>query len=223
MPGNSRRTGLQSLPMSDELFQPVLVNKTGTHEQLVVAVAIACVQALAEDRDNPVWDRWLAGRFTKKVRRTKKDLSRLQTELGGALVRCGDACALALAPQTFAEMAKPVRDAQMEGTELERTGSWPKAESGLRLVINRELGMSTGKSAAQLAHGAMSWYLRAPQADRSAWLAAGCPISVREVSQSEMDALEGESAIHDAGFTEIAPNSVTVKVEGFSRPSLGLG
>ena len=87
-------------------------------------------------------------------------------------------------------------------------------------VVNKELGMSVGKVAAQVAHAASGSVLRILQKQDkkeleylNRWANDGFfKKIVLKASQKELEKLEekGFLAIHDAGLTEIPENSLTV-------------
>ncbi|SLH89841.1 peptidyl-tRNA hydrolase [Mycobacteroides abscessus subsp. abscessus] len=84
------------------------------------------------------------------------------------------------------------------------------------LWVNSALGMSLGKSAAQVGHASMllAGAMSAEHALR--WAGAGFRCSVREADPDRWRALTAlvdagaAIAVRDAGFTEIAPGSLTV-------------
>lgn len=86
------------------------------------------------------------------------------------------------------------------------------------LVVNDELGMSTGKAAAQSAHALFAWLLEAIRSDIErvdAWLAAEQPVRVVFAEQGEFARLSRKATgplIRDAGRTEITPGSTTAFV-----------
>jgi peptidyl-tRNA hydrolase len=195
------------------LVQAILVAKSGSHEEMIEAVARASLQAYREGQGEQ-WQAWLAGRFTKSVRRTGRDLAQLQAQLGGALVRVGEAAALALVPMSYEEMPKSVREGQVAATVRPASGAWPHDRRGLRLWLNADLEMSTGKAAAQVAHGLLGWWLQASEAEKEQWVAGGEGLWLEAVGASELAAKQGSVAINDAGWTEIEAGSLTVKALG---------
>jgi peptidyl-tRNA hydrolase len=87
------------------------------------------------------------------------------------------------------------------------------------LWTNPGLDMTVGKLAAQVGHASMlaAKLLDADEAIR--WRLDDCPLAVREATPERWrDLLEADAsgtavAVRDAGFTEIAPGSVTVIAE----------
>ncbi|WP_162802075.1 peptidyl-tRNA hydrolase [Ornithinimicrobium murale] len=197
-----------------DLVQPIVLLDAGTHEDACRAVALASVTAWLTHHEHPSWGPWLAGRFTKTVRRAKNEHALTRALDAGPVVveRVGEAAAAALVPVTYFEMDRYVRKLQVTGLELPRCGSEDVAtEGGPTILVNTDLGMSTGKSAAQVAHGLFAWLLSLDEDARTDWLYGGRRFDLAEVAAAEL-ATSPELSIHDAGLTEIAPGSATVKV-----------
>ncbi|WP_159881661.1 aminoacyl-tRNA hydrolase [Paenibacillus puerhi] len=88
-------------------------------------------------------------------------------------------------------------------------------------IVNSELGMSSGKMAAQVAHAATTMTLHCLLNDKSshatfqAWLNAGQKKIVLRGTEADLlrlSKVEGYLAIRDAGHTEIPSGSLTVVV-----------
>lgn len=199
--------------MDKQLVQAILVNKKGAHEEMIEAVARAALQAYRKG-EGAAWSEWLAGRFTKSVRRSPRDLGVLKGVLGGELVACGEAQALALTPMSYEEMPKSVREGQVQGTKRPEGGKWARDERGLEIWLDQDLGMSTGKAAAQVAHGLMAWWLRASREEREEWVVNGEGLFLQAVEGGELARAKSVVSINDAGLTEIEAGSLTVKVLG---------
>lgn len=204
--------------MDEQLVQAIAVRRgCGTHEDLVVAVALASVRALLNTRDNPAWDQWLAGPFTKSVRRgTATQMAAISTECAG-LARVGEVEAVAMIPAPYEEISHHLRRMQVSGLGRPRVaqeGWYVRCDSGPLLVVNESLEMSTGKTAAQVAHGLMSWGLAQQEVVLAEWMAAGNPLGVRGVPKGEFEDLRKTAhiVIEDAGYTEITAGSCSVLV-----------
>lgn len=194
-------------------MQPIVLLARGTHADACRAVALASVTAWMAHHEHPSWELWLAGRFTKTVRRAKNENALTRAlDTGPAVVeRVGEAAAAALVPTTYYEMDRFVRKLQVTGLDLPREPATVTAVGGPTVLVNTDLGVSTGKTAAQVAHGLFAWLLSLDGSARVDWLYGGRQLTVREVSANEVAETVG-LAIHDAGFTEVAPGSATVKV-----------
>ena len=207
--------------MTSELVQPIalLIDKENpaTHEDAIVAAATACVQAYA--RHSPKggsWDTWLAGRFTKTVRRAKpKDFGNLVMDQGSFLYTFGTAAAIAFSPMTYDEMPKKLTRLQVSGTDLRPGLEVTPYDSAPIIVLNGSLGMSTGKAAAQAAHALLGYYLKLSFGGQCAWLNEKVPAVVRTVPADQFDELAVNAfgpVITDSGLTEIEPGSRTAFV-----------
>lgn len=214
------------------LVQPIvlLVDKAepAAHTDAVHAAALASVLAYAQEIETsgaaPVWDEWLAGPFTKTVRRADaKTFAKLAEKFDGvdhAAVTYGQARALAFQPVTYDGMSRALAKLQVSGTELpERASdSAPAPEDVPAVVLNAGLGMSTGKCAAQAGHALFAWYLTLGEAGRLEWYEDGCPFQVRFLDADDFAEVAAtvteERLIVDAGRTEIAPDTATAFVLG---------
>lgn len=199
-----------------DLVQPIVLLSAGAHEDACRAVALASVTAWLAHHEHPSWELWLAGRFTKTVRRAKNEhaLNRA-LDAGPAVVeRVGQAAAAAFVPTTYYEMDRYVRKLQVTGLDLPRqeVPDVPDHDGPL-LLVNADLGMSPGKTAAQVAHGLCGWLLSLDEADRTDWFYSGRHFDQAETTAGCIERTSGLS-IRDAGFTEVRPGSATVRVIG---------
>ncbi|MYR91860.1 peptidyl-tRNA hydrolase, partial [Streptomyces sp. SID685] len=108
---------------------------------------------------------------------------------------------------------KDLAKLQVSGTELAdpEPPSDPDRTAPV-LWLNPDLAMSAGKTMAQTGHAAQLAWWALPDTARTAWRAAGYPLSVRTAAPAEWTRLthSGLPLVRDAGFTEIAPGSCTV-------------
>jgi peptidyl-tRNA hydrolase len=211
--------------------QPIvlLVDKAdpASHREGIHAAALASVlayaQELATSGADPSWDEWLSGRFTKTVRRadakTFVKLAEKFSDEEHADVTIGKARALAFRPTTYDAMSRALAKLQVSGTELpdhDAMQQWPLLKNVPVLFLNGSLGMSTGKAAAQAAHGLFAWYLSLDVPARTAWYESGCQFRVQFVDQEAFDATAAEVPerlrIVDSGLTEIDPDTATAYV-----------
>ena len=212
---------------ADELVQPIVVSKnsTSTHEQVVSYVAHASCWALIKSFDDPIWKQWLSGRFTKSVRRaTPGQIAKMPSP--AFQVRKDQLIVAAFKPMTYDDMPKSIRNAQVSNTDFPRDEKKARrypADSviyhkdntgGPTLWINEDLGMSTGKCAAQAAHGAMAMLCAVNQVDLNFWKENRIAFSVIGVNldQFEKRCEDAMVVISDAGLTELEPGSATVAV-----------
>lgn len=198
------------------LVQPIAVSKTGTHEDVVRAVAAASVFAFLKTNADPEWGEWLAGPFTKTVRRGTNSQFDAAIEVGIVRTQQGDAQAVAGKPVSYEDMGLPWSKMQVSGLERERVG-WGVHErqpGDPLFCVNPHIEMSTGKTAAQVAHALFSWVLKQDVAGVAEWVTNGAGFYI--VEDAELwDGIVGcyprpLVEIVDAGFTEIAPQTTTV-------------
>lgn len=196
-----------------ELVQPIAVARSGSHEDLIAAVAAASLAAYLDHGDDPAWEQWLAGRFTKSVRRGTTAQLEAMAPAALSVIKRGEAVAYGFAPMPYDEYPTPLRKMQVQGTERPRADHWAD-QGNPSLLLNGDLGMSTGKAAAQAAHGLWIWWLAVDDSERQEWERSGRPFSVYERSgwlfHRSLD-FTG-LIVKDAGLTEIAPGTPTVAV-----------
>lgn len=200
------------------LVQPIVV-KPSNHFDTVAAVALASGLSVAKsDLDSVPWSDWLAGSFTKSVRRAKRaaDLEHVRSlNSHSAEFVVGEAVALSFPPQPYDEMPKVIRRLQVSGLDAsrEQAGYSLSGNSIARLEVNSDVPMSTGKTAAQVAHALVAWLLAQPAGIRSSWVEApGLVIS--ETSFAAETLGPGDLpviTIVDNGLTEIEPGTETVR------------
>ena len=200
-------------PRSFSLVQPILVPRTGTHEEIILGAAHASLRAFCTDEggrsDSGPWQTWLSQGPAKSVRRVKapSHLDQVRQWAAEEGVPVGEHLGvLALPPMTYEEMPKRVRGAQVNGVDYAPLpGPRPDSpEAPLRIATLGSL--TTGKAAAQVAHAAWGWSLNQAGGAPEPWF------TLSFVSPSEIRARStqpGAVPVRDAGFTEVAPGTVT--------------
>ena len=151
---------------------------------------------------------WVAARIRKIARRARgahwdavAQLPGITWEVAGAQVR-------ALLPGSVEDVPKIVSRLQIEGTDLELDEPGPPPPGTSVIWVNAALQLSVGKAAAQVGHASMLFAAECEltevpafavrSADRDRWsrlcetVRAGAAVAVR-----------------DAGFTEVAPGTIT--------------
>lgn len=198
--------------------QPILVAKHGTHEETVrlgaqVSVKVGLAPTLSDADCKAIAD-WLAGPFTKTVRRASYDqLIKVQdwaraNNSAYADAAVNDSAAVALVPMTYEAMPKVVARLQVSGTDLARQG----AESVDSLITVAVLdSLSTGKATAQAAHAAWKYALET-DSDRVRAALESDFVAVRFVAEEELADLAASAnayAIRDNGLTEVEAQTLT--------------
>lgn len=178
------------------------------------AVALASVLAWLETPEDPAWSEWLKGRFTKTVRRGTAGQFEAAAEFAVATVMVGEVEALGFIPMAYEDMPQPVTKMQVANLDRPKSELWIRHAEGPTVWINEDAGMTTGKTAAQAAHGLFAWLLRQSESDRASWLAEGMPATIMSVPGDAFSAVATEAVVNicDAGFTEVEPGTETVVV-----------
>lgn len=184
------------------------------------AVALLCLDdRSAGDRPwaDPM-DAWCGARIRKIARRARGGHWVAAQQVWGVSVDHGSGAARALVPGRVGGVDKRISRLQIGGTELD--GELPltpdAGAGGVVLWVNPTLEMTVGKLAAQVGHGAMLAVGLMSIDEAWRWREAGCPLMVSTAEPGRWRQLLADSevgaavAIRDAGFTEIAPGSVTI-------------
>lgn len=159
---------------------------------------------------------WQDGRIRKVVRRARGAEWRRAEALPGITVRGEAAEVRAFPPVPLDGWPKDLARLQVSGTDLADPEPPPPPADGLPVLwFNPSVPMTAGKAMAQAGHGAQLgwWELSAQRA--AAWERDGFPLAVREATRGQWARLSaaGLPTVRDAGFTEIAPGTVTVIAE----------
>ncbi|MFH8728055.1 peptidyl-tRNA hydrolase [Streptomyces termitum] len=170
---------------------------------------------------------WEDARIRKVVRRARGAEWRRAEALPGITVTGREAEVRVFPPVPLDGWPKDLARLQVSGTDLDDpVPPGPAADGGAVLWTNPELGMSAGKEMAQAGHGAQLLWWALDEPARTAWRAAGFPLSVRAAAPADWPALaaSGLPVVRDAGFTEIAPGSCTVvsAFPGVLEPQINL-
>lgn len=198
--------------MDAGLVQPIVVGRDGSHEDTIVAAATAAVDVWWATADDPAWRLWLGSAFTKSVRHTNlRELAKVAALCPIEATVVGGAVAYGMLPVSYEAMDRRVRRCQVAGLDLERADRPVDVSGpGLLVSVNAGLGMSTGKAAAQVAHALFLHALTADRLPVAVWAASGFPFTL-DAAGVHFDRPAPTVEVRDAGFTEIAPGSITVR------------
>lgn len=159
---------------------------------------------------------WTGARIRKVARRARGAQWLAVQDLDGITVDVDGAQARALVPTAVGDLDPRIRRLQIGGTDLDPDDAGDTETGTPVLWVNAALGMTVGKAAAQVGHAAML-LAGAMTASRAAvWAADGFRCSVRDADRSRWatavaDVAAGRAvAVRDAGYTEVAPGSMTV-------------
>src|SRR4051812_32311260 len=168
--------------------------------ELAGAAAVACLRAFAGDPAIAEW-RPRPGKVVLRARSPAQWARVLEEPHAG-----DENAVVALPPRRRSERGEALEKLQAMSTELQ-----PPPEDGrgpITYALNPRAHMSSGKTLAQIAHGAVMAAALDP-----AWAAAGCPARVIAPDAAAFDALPDCIAeVADAGLTEVAPGTITVRV-----------
>jgi peptidyl-tRNA hydrolase len=197
---------------------------------LLEAAAAASVAVCLDPRTEPEgeWHEpvkaWVDGRIRKVSRRARGAHWEAVQSLPGVTMTVDGASARALVPDVVADMPKEITRLQISGSELPEDEPGPVPEGAAILWLNPKVTMTAGKAAAQVGHASMllAAALRADGKEDffTEWKDFRC--AIRIPSLREWMALHSGDdpatawrqrhvvAVRDAGFTEVAPGTVTV-------------
>lgn len=218
----------------------ILLKDSGTHLDCCLAAALAARELLPADfyqLSTDPWSSWLdpdCGNEGKLVKRVGgAHLQRILDEVKGAVrIKVGDAVAVAVPPCLLTDMHPLVRKAQLDGTDrrhvrgftasydhLDKASLDAQPDQMLAAQIRSDLGMSTGKAAAQTAHVLCRAALANPSTRT-------LPTMLTDVFVEEMEhfllAHPEAVFVHDAGYTEIPAGSLTAACAVVANP-IGAG
>lgn len=206
-----------------ELVLPLVVRiERDTPPTRTDALAAAAAAVLAMlTADEPDWQdaiaAWDGSRIRKVVRRARGADWRRAAGLAGLTVTRGSAEVRVYPPIPVDGWPPELARLQVGNTELDDPQPPPDPPSGTPLVLlSPHVTMSAGKAMAQAGHAAQLGWRAAAPAERERWRAAGFPVAVRTATPAQWAAAlaDGAPLVHDAGFTEVAPNSRTAAFRG---------
>lgn len=159
---------------------------------------------------------WIGSRIRKVSRRARGIQWRAAQEVDGITVESDGAQARALVPVAVGKLDPRIKRLQIGGTDLAPDDPGAAPADAPVLWINASLAMTLGKAAAQVGHAVML-LAGATSAERArAWADTGYRCAVRDADEKRWEELRIEVAqgraiaVRDAGFTEVAPGSITV-------------
>jgi peptidyl-tRNA hydrolase len=155
---------------------------------------------------------WQDGRIRKVVRRARGAEWRRAEALPGITVRGESAEVRVFPPVPLDAWPKDLARLQVAGTDLDDPLP-PAAPAPGEPVLwfNPGVQMTAGKAMAQAGHAAQLGWWALSQERAEAWRRDGFPLAVRTAGREQWSQLMTRDlpTVRDAGFTEIAPGSVT--------------
>lgn len=199
------------------------------HRALAMAATLSasiCLEARSEpggDWFEAVRD-YCAGHIRKVTRRGRGAQWEATSELPGITLIEGDIQVRALVPGRVTELDKRVSRLQVGGTDVDPDDPLPRTGLALQIWLPPRPMMTLGKAMAQTGHaGMIAAALLVEDQDRlRSWIDTGLPAVVRRAGEDEWCRLTTASgnvatawsrdrllAVRDAGFTEVAPGTIT--------------
>ncbi|WP_448851968.1 peptidyl-tRNA hydrolase [Corynebacterium sp. 335C] len=211
---------IQAMPMVLHVPKNPAPERTALLEAAGASVVACCLDERAggDTAFAEALTRWYGLRIRKIARRaraTKWD--RVQT-LPGVTAEVRGCQARAFVPCPVSETPPELSKLQIEGTDVP-AGDPVDPPQGPHAVVyvDAGLGMSVGKAAAQVGHATMLLAADMDGGTAWAWAQAGWATVVREfprdafeVAVARARAASPGAVVADAGYTEVAPGSVTV-------------
>jgi peptidyl-tRNA hydrolase len=198
--------------------------RTPLLEAAAAAALAVCLDPRAADEGE--WHQevatWISGRIRKVTRRARGAHWEAVQALPGVTIRVGGAEARALVPCRVVDTPREVARLQITGSDLLADSPGPAPLGVPVLWLNPEVPMSTGKAAAQVGHATMLLAAMLSPSQLAAWAADDFRCAVRTPEPAEWKLLlPGDDpseawlrhqavAVRDAGFTEVAPGTITV-------------
>lgn len=159
---------------------------------------------------------WNDARIRKVSRRARGAHWRAAQDVAGVTVDRAGAQARALVPGPVGDLDPRIARLQIGGTDLPGDRPGPAPAAVPVLWVAAALQMTVGKAAAQVGHAAMLLAGALDVDAARAWATTGYRCAVRDAGPAQWDDLvarvgAGDAvAVRDAGYTEVAPGSITV-------------
>lgn len=218
---------VQAMPLVLEIPHQPRPDRRELLEAAAVACVSYCLDPAADDGDIDALVSWYGARIRKVARRARNKKWRDVQSLPGATVTVGTASARAFRPCAVVDTPPRINRLQIEGTDLPlpRDAEHVLQGDGHPVIyVDASLGMTVGKAAAQVAHGSMLLAAAMDVGRAQEWADTGCALHVCEVDarrfaevREAAEHREGSgrpdksaAVVRDAGYTEVAPDSVTV-------------
>jgi peptidyl-tRNA hydrolase len=169
--------------------------------------------------EEPEWreavDAWQGNRIRKVVRRARGAEWRRAEVLPGVTVEQRSAQVRVYPPFPLDAWPRDLSRLQVSGTELDDPQPPGPVPPGLPVVLlSPHVKMSAGKAMAQAGHAAQLGLWTLDATEKAAWQAKGFALAVRTATPAAWAGAlaSGAPVVHDAGFTEVEPNSETATI-----------
>jgi len=158
---------------------------------------------------------WNGSRIRKIMRRARASAWQRAQEVPGITVRHRSAEVRIFVPGIVDEAPPELSKLQIQSTPLDEPDQITEMSAAeapaLIVLLNPAVEMSWGKRAAQVAHASQRCWEQLGRSDRLDWNAAGRTTRVHTPTSALWEKLldRASTTIHDGGFTEIAPGTLT--------------
>ncbi|OZC89701.1 peptidyl-tRNA hydrolase [Rhodococcus sp. 06-418-1B] len=189
---------------------------------LLEAAAAAAVAVCLDERvgSGGEWEdrflAWTGSRIRKVARRARGAHWTAAQDVPGLTVDVGGAHARAFVPGRVGDLDPRVKRLQIGGTDVAPDDAGAPTPGVPVLWIDPALEMTVGKAAAQVGHASMLLAGAMTPEQCQDWAHTGFACSVRDADEQQWRRARalveaGQAvAVRDAGFTEVAPGSMTV-------------
>ncbi|EYT64229.1 peptidyl-tRNA hydrolase [Dietzia sp. UCD-THP] len=214
------RATVRSMPIVLHLPKADPPGRTPLLEAVAGAVAALCLdeRVAPGGRWHEAYAAWLDARMRKIARRARGAQWRTALEVDGVTREVDGCAARAFVPGPVDDVDPRLGRLQIGGTDLARDDPGPPPPGVPVVWVDRTLEMSVGKAAAQVGHGVMVLIAEMDRDRLERWIDDGLRVAVREADPARWQELStavsarapGVAAVVDAGYTEVAPGSLTV-------------
>lgn len=163
---------------------------------------------------------WVDSQMRKVARRARGSHWTATEALAGVEARENGAAARVFVPSPLDDVDPLIRRLQVGGTDApsDTQNGGADAASGVILLVDGTLEMTAGKAAAQAGHAIMLLLATCDGERVGRWIDAGMPITARRADGERWARAQaavasgtpGFAGVRDAGYTEVAPGSLTV-------------
>jgi len=187
-----------------------------SHEEALLATAAAIRDYFLDDavREGGAWHEatklWMDGRIRKLAKRARgKEFTAAAELMPNSIGSYADAVVLVFPPMLVTDMPKELKRLQVQGLDLPSRPVDSDERAEILVALNPDVKMTTGKTMAQVGHAVQLAIMGASSEKLSHWENHRPVITFVDFDSRESWDVE----VHDAGFTEVEANSLTVRAQ----------
>lgn len=185
-----------------------------TRNQVLVDAARATLAVCLDPRagEEGFWRDGLRGWYSHRIRKVARRARNKAWDDVQALPGVTVGAVRAFVPSLVSDVPHEIAKLQIKGTDLESGEELMLDDALPTILINADLSMSAGKAAAQVGHASMLYAAELSAEVAKRWAGHDYALNVREVPGEVFAAMmsaPGVVPVRDAGFTEVAPGSIT--------------